>query len=229
MRNNGFTILEVLLAIAVLGVVVAMLSLSLTATLGVINVTEQQEEVFHQAQTALRRLTEDLAGAVPHPDMGFTGTPGELNGRNADTLTFASTAHLVFNPDKQRQGSAVIAYLVRAEEDDRRRLQLLRSDTLLLPGSDEGREADREAHLLADNLRAVRFRYLDRYGQGFDSWGGEVSIAEEQGVLPVPAAVSCTLEFWLDPDKETVQSFVTGVLIPAGSVTAETAETGHEQ
>jgi len=224
-RNSGFTILEVLLAIAVLGVVVAMLSLSLTATLGVINVTEQQEEVFHQAQTALRRLTEDLAGAVPHPDMGFTGTAGELNGRSADTFTFASTAHLVFNPDKQMPGPAVISYLVRAGEDDRRRLQLVRSDTLLLPGSDESTGAgELETYLLADNLRAVRFRYLDRHGQEFDSWGGEVSINEEQDVLPEPAAVLCTLEFWLDPDKETAQTFATGVLIPAGSITAETGD-----
>jgi hypothetical protein len=72
----------------------------------------------------------------------------------------------------------------------------------------------------------VRFRYLDRLGQEFDSWGGEVSNDEEQDVGPVPTAVFCTLEFWLDPDKETAQTFATGVLIPAGSVTAEP---GHEQ
>ena len=225
-RNSGFTLLEILLAIAVLGVVVAMLSLSLTATLGVIDGTEQQEEVFHQAQTAMRRLSEDLASAVPHSDMGFTGTSAVLNGQSADTLTFVSTAHLVFNPDTQRPGPAVVAYTVRAGEEDGRRLQLLRGDTFLLPGGDilAGTE-EQGMYLLADNLRAVRFRYLDRQGQEFDNWGEEVSVDGEQEPLPVPAAVSCTLEFWLDPDRDTLQTFSTAVLIPAGVITVAT---GHE-
>lgn len=220
--NSGFTLLEILLAITVLGVVVAMLSLSLTATLSVVDGTEQQEEIFHQAQTALRRLSEDLAGAMPHPDMGFTGTLAEINGYSADTLVFVSTAHLVFNPDTQKAGTAVIVYAVRSGEEERPRLQLLRGDTLLLPGVDVHAEPGEQGmYLLADNLRTVRFRYFDRQGQEFDSWNTEPRKDEEQELLPVPAAVSCTLEFWLDPEQETVQTFTTTVLIPAGMIMAE--------
>jgi general secretion pathway protein J len=220
-RNSGFTLLEILLAIAVLGTVVAMLSLSLTATLTVVDVTEQQEEVFHQAQTALRRLSEDLAGATPHPDRGFTGAPAEINGHSADALTFVSTAHLIFSPDTHKAGPAVIVYAVRTGEEGGARLQLLRSDTLLLPGSDIRTETWTEGmFLVADNLRAVRFRYFDRQGQEFDSWNGEERLGEDQEPFPVPAAVSCTLEFWLDPEQETVQTFTTTVLIPAGIITA---------
>ena len=62
--DKGFTLLEVLLAITVLGVVVAMLSLSLGGTLRVVEATEQQEAAHHQAHTALRRLTADLASAL---------------------------------------------------------------------------------------------------------------------------------------------------------------------
>lgn len=223
MRNSGFTLLEILLAIAVLGTVVAMLSLSLTATLTVVDVTEQQEEVFHQAQTALRRLSEDLAGATPHPDMGFTGALAEINGHSADALTFVSTAHLVFNPDRHKAGPAAIVYTVRAGEEGGARLQLLRGDTLLLPGSDIRTETrEQGVYLLADNLRAVRFRYFDRQGQEFDSWNGAERLDEEQEPFPVPAAVSCTLEFWLDHAQETVQTFTTTVLIPAGVIKALT-------
>ncbi|MBM9536053.1 prepilin-type N-terminal cleavage/methylation domain-containing protein [Desulfobulbus alkaliphilus] len=225
MRNSGFTILEILLAIAVLGMVVTMLSLSLTATLRVIDGTEQQEEVFHQAQTALRRLSEDLAGAAPHPDMGFSGMLSDKNGHSADTLAFVSTAHLIFNPDTHKGGPAAIIYSVRTGEGDSRRLQLLRGDTILLPGSDvHTGTGEQGMYLLADNLRAVRFRYFDRQGQEFDSWNGEGRLDEEQLPLPVPAAVSCTLEFWLDPDRQSAQTFTTTVLIPAGIITATAAD-----
>ena len=71
--DKGFTLLEVLLAVTVLGVVAAMLSLSLGGTLRVVAATEQQEAAHHQAHTALRRLTADLASAVQAGEITLTG------------------------------------------------------------------------------------------------------------------------------------------------------------
>jgi len=221
-RDNGFTLLEVLLAITVLAVVVAMLSLSLSGTLRVVDATEQQEEIYHQAQTALRRITEDLAAAVLTREMAFTGAKNELDGRRADTVVFPSLAHLVLNPEMQRQGLAIIRYRLQADSEDVRRLQLLRSDTLLLPGVEySGKDTEGSSFLLADNLRSLRFSFFDRQGQEFDSWSGAAPSDDPQEPPPLPAAVFCTLEFWLDPEKETVQTFSTGVLIPVGIIVAE--------
>jgi len=221
-RDKGFTLLEVLLAITVLGVVVAMISLTLSGTLKVVDATEQQEAIYHQAQTALYRLTEDLAEAVLAKEMVFTGKNNDVDGQRADTLEFASLAHLVLNPDMQKQGVGFIRYQIQTDAADARRLKLLRSDTLLLPGVDYGKsEAEDRPFLLADNLRSVRFKFSNRLGHEFDSWDETVDVDGQQGIRPLPAAVHCTLEFWLDPDKETVLTFTTGVLIPAGIITAE--------
>ena len=219
MGDKGFTLLEVLLATTVLGVIMAMLSLSLSATLRVVEATKQQEEVYFLAQTALRRITEDLVAAVPVANSPFSGQKKTLRDRRVDTLTFTSQAHLVLNPEKQQPGVATIRYTVVADPDDERLLHLLRSDTLVLPGVVPATErtndaAAEPAFLLADTLRAVRWSYVNRKGQEFDSWqetsitGGE----EETGELP--AAVHCTLEFWIDPDKDIWQSLSTRILIP---------------
>jgi len=221
-RDNGFTLLEVLLAITVLGVVMAMLSLSLSGTLRVVDATERQEEIYHQAQITFRRITEDLAGAVLTKEMGLVGKKNERDGQRTDTLVFASLAHLVLNPDKQKPGAAVIRYQLQADAEDVRKWRLLRSDTPLLPGVAADKEdALDSAFLLADNLRSVRFSFLNLQGQEFDSWGGATTTSEPQEVHPLPAAVRCTLEFWLDPDKETAQTFSTSVLIPAGFIAAK--------
>lgn len=222
MREKGFTLLEVLLAITILGVVVAMLSLSLSGTLKVIDATENQEEMYHQAQTTLRRITEDLAAAVQTKERVFNGKKIEADSQRTDSLAFASLSHLVLNPDKQKPGVAIIRYQLQADTEDTRRLRLLRSDTLLLPGVDYSKpEAEDGFFLLADNLRSLRFKYFNQQGQEFDTWEGAADATGQQGVLPLPAAVHCTLEFWIDPDKEMVQAFSTGVLIPAGLVVAE--------
>ncbi len=221
-RDKGFTLLEVLLAITVLGVVVAMLALSFSGTIKVVDATEQQEHLYHQAQTTLRRISEDLAACVADNTFAFSSQKIDVDGRRADTLAFASLAHLILNPEKQRQGVAIIRYQLQAEAENPRKLKLFRSDTLLFPGFGISREEPEDRpFLLADNLRSVRFTFSNQQGQKFDSWDEAIAADEHQGDPALPAAVYCTLQFWLDPDKEQVQTFSTEVLIPAGLIVAE--------
>ncbi|MDX9834594.1 MAG: type II secretion system protein [Desulfobulbus sp.] len=227
--DKGFTLLEVLLAMTVLGVVVAMLSLSLGGTLRVVEATEQQEAAHHQAHTALRRLTADVASAVQGGEIPFAGRGGmggdATSGEAGEVLRFVSLAHLVFNPQVQRPGATVIAYRVQPDADDNRRLKLLRADTVALPGIDpEEAQKDEISFLLADNLRAVRLTYLDGQGREYDGWDSEQEAAGQNEPRPLPAAVRCALEFWIDADKGTAQTFTTAVLVPVGLFGAEAAD-----
>jgi general secretion pathway protein J len=220
MRANGFTLLEVLLATTVLGVVMAMLALSLSATLRVVEATEKQEEVYHLAQIAMRRITEDLAATVATADGIFVGQKKELHERRVDSLVFTSQAHLVLNPEKQKPGVATIRYQLQEDPDDERKLKLLRSDISVLPGVDPAKELSKDevsetAFLLADTLRAVQFSYFNQDGHEFDSWQRRSSSGEREEAGKLPAAVHCTLEFWVDLDKKISQSFSTSVLVPA--------------
>lgn len=221
--ERGFTLLEVLLAMTVLGVVVAMLSLSLSGSLRVYEGTERDEEIYTMAQTAMRRITEDLAAAFAGKDGPFVGENVLENGHRADTLRFCSRAHLVFNPEKQKPGLALIGYRLEKEEGEEQKFRLLRSDQLLLPGQETEEEAPRPpAFVLADNLRSLQFTYFDSQGQEFDNWQAEVGAeTSEKGEGatprgPLPAAVHCVLEFWLDADRETTQLFSTRIVLPVG-------------
>lgn len=222
MRSAGFTLLEVLLATTVLGVVMAMLTLSLSATVRVLDATEKQEEIYFLAQTAMRRIAEDLAATVGGADGIFVGEKKEVRDQRADSLQFTSLAHLVLNPEKQRPGVATLRYRVREDPDDARKLQLLRSDTPALPGVDplEGATNAKEteaAFLLADSLRAVEFSYVDRDGREVESWRKQVVHGEEEQAGKLPAAVHCTLEFWIDPEKNLSQVFGTRIALPVES------------
>jgi len=218
-RNRGFTLLEVLLAMTVLGVVVAMLSLSLSASLKVTESTEREEAIYFQAQTAMHRITADLAAAFPVRENGLVGEKQELNGLRADRLTLVSLAHLVLNPQKQQPGPATIRYRLHTDAEDGRKLLLLRSDTPLLPGMEDAAEDTAEpAFLLADNLRSMQVTYFDRQGQEFDNWRQELAADAESTAVTesaLPAAVHCILEFWIDPERQTTRIFSTRVLLPA--------------
>ena len=215
-RNHGFTLLEVLLAMTVLGVVVAMLSLSLSASLKVTENAEREEAVYFQAQTAIRRITADLAAAFPVQENALIGEKQELNGLRADQLTLVTLAHLVLNPHKQQPGPAVVRYRLQTDAEDGRKLLLLRSDTPALPGMEDAAEDTAEpAFLLADNLRSMQLTFFDRQGQEFDNWRKDLVAGAEPTTAALPAAVHCILEFWIDPDRQTTEIFSTRVLLPA--------------
>lgn len=221
LRADGFTLLEILLAVAIMGMVVVMLSLSLSGALKAVEGVEEQAGVYHQAQTALRRISEDLANAMPAAEIMFSGTKYERDGERADALQFASRAHLVFNPEWQMPGLAAIGYQVLPEADNSRKLRLLRSDKLLLPGAlDTPQRPEDGPFVLADNLRSIRWSYVDRHGQEFESWEGSGGDSQQAESSSLPVAVYCTLEFWTDPAMKTSQSFSTGVLLPVSMFAA---------
>lgn len=217
--DRGFTLLEVLLATTVLGVVMAMLTLSLSATFRTVETTEEQEAIFSQAQAALRLISEDLTAAVVVQDLPFTGGSSADHTQSGIQVTFPSQSHLVLNPKKQRPALAVIRYQAVEEDEDKRRLKLLRSDTPVLPGISwqEGMDSAEDpgsAFLVVEGLRAVEWKYFDQQGQEFDSWQQDRDIGATDNETTLPAAVQCTLEFWVDADKELSQPFTTRVLIP---------------
>lgn len=217
-RDRGFTLLEVLLAMTVLGVVVAMLSLSLSGSMLVFEGTERDEELYSMAQAAMRRISEDLAAAFASKDGPFRGENEVEDGRRVDRLRFCSLAHLVFNPDKQQPGPALIGYRLEKEDGEDRKYRLLRSDQPLLPGQEaEDEEMNPPAFVLADNLRSFQCTYFDRQGQEFDSWQVEVEENNSEKKEKLPAAVHCILEFWVDADMETTQMFSTRIVVPVGA------------
>jgi general secretion pathway protein J len=221
-NRHGFTLLELLLAMTVLAVVVAMFSLSLSGSIRVFEGTEEEEKIYTMAQTAMDRITEDLAGAFATQECSFEGESGLENGHRADTLQFCSLAHVVFNPKQQKDGPALIRYRVELNEDLDESYRLLRSDQLLLPEQEGDGESKAPGFILADNLRSLQLTYFDSSGQEFDNWQGteeEQQKDREQGeeaVGRLPAAVHCILEFWKDAEHTSTVLFSTRVVVPVG-------------
>lgn len=221
-RENGFTLLELLLATALLALVMGMLATALGASLRVAEVLRVEDEVERQAQTALRRLGEDLGNAYAEPALPFRAGQGKaqrLEDDVADDLVFASMAHLVFAPEEPYQGPALIAYRVETDETGGDHLKLLRSDVpLLLAQANDAAAVEEGFFLLAEGLRAVHFAPLDERGGAWHNWArtgtdGTVEVA-------LPAAVRIRLEFWLDVDSGDSRVYETTVLMPAGLIRA---------
>ena len=222
LRQDGFTLLELLIAVALLAVVMSMLATALTASVKVVETVSEQDDAALQAKTALRRLSEDLSAAYAEPALPFRVSRSEaqrLEDELADSLSFASLSHLVFDPQELYRGPALISYRVEQQADDHRQLKLLRTDVPLLLGEAGDEQVVEDSFLLlADGLRSVAFEALNERGE---MWRYS-AIVGAGGAMEVslPAAVRIRLDFWLDVDKGRSQVYETAVLLPTGLIRA---------
>lgn len=226
LSDQGFTLLELMLATVILAMVVSMITVSLSGSMNVVESTRDQGDIYYRAQVALQRISEDLESAVLTEDVDFIApVPGPMD-QEQRLVRFTSMAHLVFNPDYDQEGMGAIGYLLMPDPEDEEQLVLLRSDALVRPREENTVEDTGKGFLLCDRLRSVTFMYFDAAGEEHDSWDTRtepgMDIEEIEVKRRLPAAVSCRLEFWLDREKETTLVFQTSVAIPVGMITPET-------
>jgi len=221
-RQSGFTLLEIMLAMLILGMVVAMVSVSLSGSIKVMEGAMDQGDVYYRAQVALERISEDMTAAVLTQDTDFIG--GGDSGKSI-VLSFASTAHLVFDQETGLPGLGLISYAVQPDKDNPGQLLLLRADSLHRPvGEEQKNGGETEAFLLADRLRSVQFSFRNQNGEEQESWDTTVKDGEEDEERSLPAAVFCRLEFWLDEEQESSIAFQTAALLPAGLIRPQPEE-----
>ena len=224
--DSGFTLLEIMLAISILGLVVAMVTVALSGSINAIDATLQQEEIFFQAQVAMERISEDLGSALLTSDREFIGQQGTSTDDQGILLSFSSLAHLIFDPEHDSPGLGRISYAVQADPNHEGHLLLLRSDVLQRPQEEGKAGTEVEAYILANRLYSVGFTYYDQEGEQLESWDTTVPEGDEEAAAErrLPAAVTCRLEFWQDKEEERTAVFETSILLPTGLIQARPEE-----
>lgn len=222
-EQAGFTLLEIMLAVLILGLVVAMVTASLSGSINAVDATITQGELYYLAQVAMERINEDLSSALLTGDMEFIGQLGSGGSGQTVLLSFSSLAHLVLDPENDRPGLGRINYAVQPDPDRSGHLFLMRSDVLQRPTEDGRESGEVEAYILADRLRSVDFIFYDYQGEEQESWDTTVPEDDEEAAVKrrLPAAVKCRLEFWIDTEAERTITFQTTILLPTGLIRPE--------
>ena len=225
-KEFGFTLLEIMVAVLILGLVVSMITVSLSGSIKAIDVTMKQGELYYRAQVSMERISEDLTSALLTSDMEFIGGKGRESNDQSVLLSFSSMAHLVLDPENDKPGMGRISYAVQADQDHDGHLLLLRSDVLQRPTEDGKGTREVEAFILADRLRSVTFTFFDHLGEEQESWDTTVQEDDEEAKAKrrLPAAVTCRLDFWINEEEEQALSLQTSVLLPTGLIQAKPEE-----
>jgi prepilin-type N-terminal cleavage/methylation domain-containing protein len=213
MDNRGFTLLEIMLAFFIFSIIIFTIFTTYTGTFKTINLTESRLELYRRASIAMERISEDLQASyvsvLPPDSFGrpaeytqFIGEDNQINGRDADSVSFFSRIPQMFSDGEETVSGLLISYEV-VEDTENEELKLLRSEN---PEFTDDTEL-KEGLLLCDGLQSVSFTYYDEEGDEYDSWDSE----SENSKGRLPRLVSIGLEFINEENPEEPIKFMSSV------------------
>ena len=214
-RLAGFTLLELMIALAIFAVIVSMIYPAYTDTYRYIDIAETQAEIYEMARTTMIRIVEDLESTYIPKELGnnqpneemesLAGQNDFIEGRRADRIRFFSKSHIDITQTLTEGGDAKIAYYPLINEDET--ISLYRSDT---PGNLEWPEENTKGWIICEGLYSISFTYTDKNENTYDDWDESVSNSSKK----LPAIVNIKLEFVNKDGPDTPLTFSTAVAIP---------------
>jgi len=226
--QRGFTLLEIMVATAILGLVLTAIYGVLSRALYAKNHAEERADLYAAGRETVLKMADELEGALPPNPQGtifFIGATG--NDRvPTDAVQFDVVIRREFSGAKSRGGRTRVQYSLDPLKDTPNLYALRRQEELLTdpaldnasgddPGSaeDEAPPPVASAAYLIDRVAGLRLRYLDpQTGEWTDSWDTSNPPPGYQGPASLPGAIEITL--FLADAQGGVHDFGTIVDLP---------------
>jgi len=207
--HNGFTLVEILIAIFILGLVMSTVYVSYSGILKTSHQMEKESNIYKMARTSMDRMIKDLSSLQTNSgSFDFRAKKKTLSNREFYSLSFWSASHLAFGENEGTGSPATISYYVQ-EDEGGESFSLWRSDIA-------GTKPDKEKNLsggflICQNIDSWRLRFYDSTGKELESWDSS-SLNEQKD--KAPAAVKIELTLVNLNDKEKPYKFMTKVFLP---------------
>lgn len=191
---GGFTLIEVMLALAILGFVTTLMWGSFSQTAANKKAIENAQERTHTVRVALSRMAREIEMAYLSASENTalsnrrTFLVGSSHG-DVDELQFSSFAHQRLRAGLAEGDTALISYFGERDPDDRRVLNLMRRETRRLQAENPNDIAG-ETYVLCPDVLRVKFTYYDHK---MKEWVNDWSTLNASGTQYLPTHVRIAL------------------------------------
>jgi general secretion pathway protein J len=165
--SDGFTLLEVMVSVAILTMVAAMVYSTIAVTLTAQDTAQKIHEAYHSGHVAMTKMTRDLTNAFLSKHISIL----EQNDRKTvflgedDEVTFSYLGHFRWFAEEPESDQGVVSYFVKSKK-------LIRREKTFIDGDPEkGGTED----VLAYGVKDLEFQYWDPDQEDWvDDWKAEM-------------------------------------------------------
>jgi general secretion pathway protein J len=208
-RSQGFTLLEILIAVFILGIVLTTIYAAYTGVLTAIRDLDDDSRAYSMARITLDRMSRDLTSLRRFGDVFFlVSEKSKISSREFSSLSVWSASHLSFEENGQSGQPASIIYFVRENKDGS--FSLWRSDTLRVKPFTEKETGG--GVVICENLQTLHLKFYDESGRDYDTWDTRISFGPQKGKPPV--LVQIELAVANQKDAEKPHTLMTRVFLP---------------
>jgi general secretion pathway protein J len=202
-RAAGFTLIEILLAIAILGFITTIMWGTFSQTATNKRALEAAQERVHTARVALMRMSRELemtylsteTSPGAYPRTFLTGT----SQASVDQLSFTTFAHQRLRGGLAEGDTSVVTYYGERDPDDPKVTNLMRRETRRLQADDPKTLAG-ESYVLCPDVARVKFSYYN-FLQSKREWESEWD-TRTPGTTFLPSHVRITLTVYDELGRE---------------------------
>ena len=215
-RNGGFTIIEILIAIALVALVLTTIFGAYYTVVRSTRNYSRVSDIYQTARIVLDTMAKEVSGAYQplFAEKGtmFLGKNEWYGGFENDTLNMVTTTCLRGEEDEIGYDSFEVSYYLGHGRQDG--LLFMKTAPYFNLEAEEPFQEGEEI-ILAENVRALDFKYFDAEGEWVEAWGGEEeeNAAEELEAPALPYGVMITVSMGLAGEKEPTR-FSTAASLP---------------
>jgi len=191
--QRGFTLMEVMIAVAITGLMGALIAASFTSSFRAKEIVEGEAENYRNLRTAMNRMTREIGAAFvsdrydPKRYRDSYDRPTNFIGQR-DHLLFSSLAHERLYTDAKESDQMVVEYSVKSSTDRNAqgRRDLIRRENPLL---EERMERGGTEDVLYEGVKRLEFAYWDSdKKEWLNEW--DTRRSERKSILPTRVRIS---------------------------------------
>jgi general secretion pathway protein J len=209
-RVSGFTLVEIMIAILILGLVLSTVYAAYSSTMKIVRDIEYESHLYKMARTTMDRMIKDLSSLqLSSGSFDLRAEKKILSNREFYSLFFWSASHLAFGENEGERRPAAISYYVQ-EDEEGNSFSLWRSD---LPGAKPSKEKNISGgFVVCQNIDSLSLKFYNSTGRELESWDSSSFSAEQKGRAPVTLKIELALVNL--NNKEKPYKFMTKVFLP---------------
>jgi type II secretory pathway pseudopilin PulG len=210
--SAGFTMVEVLLAFAILGFITTILWGTFSQTAAIKKRTEAVQDRAHSARVALMRLSREIEMAFLSDSENPALTEKRTmfiatSHRDVDELRFSWFGRQRLRGDLADSDTSVVMYYAEPDPDERSDINLMRRESRRLEAADP-RTLPGESYILCPGISSLKFSFYDYKKK---EWKEEWTTAGVDGLQYLPTHVRITLVIY--DERGMPQTFISSARI----------------